>query len=81
MLLLSLQASDKEKRELWPFMRQSVQNQDQVSTSPPLFDHRACPGEGGVGFEPDLAGVGNLNRKCQVFPTEYMCYVFQYGSV
>ena len=35
MLLLSLQASDKEKRELWPFMRQSVQNQDQVSTSPP----------------------------------------------
>ena len=34
MLLLSLQASDKEKRELWPFMRQSVQNQDQVLTSP-----------------------------------------------
>ena len=63
MLLLSLQASDKEKRELWPFMRQSVQNQDQVSTSPPIFDRRACPGEGGgVGFEPDLAGVGNLNR-------------------
>ena len=26
----------------------SVQNQDQVSTSPPpLFDRRACPGEGG----------------------------------
>ena len=50
MLLLSLQASDKEKRELWPFMRQSVQNQDQVSTSPlppPLFDRRAYPGEGG----------------------------------
>lgn len=84
MLLLSLQASDKEKRELWPFMRQSVQNQDQVSTSPlpPLFDRRAYTGEGGgVGFEPDLAGVGNLNRKCQVFPTEYKCYIFQYGSV
>ena len=49
---------------------------------PPLFDRRACPGEGGgVGFEPDLAGVGNLNRKCQVFPTEYKCYIFQYESV
>ena len=49
MLLLSLQASDKEKRELRPFMRQSVQNQDQVLTSPlpPLFDRRAYPGEGG----------------------------------
>lgn len=84
MLLLSLQSSDKEKRELWPFMRQSVQNQDQVSTSPlppSLTVVRTRGRGGGVGFEPDLAGVGNLNRKCQVFPTEYKCYIFQYGSV
>lgn len=49
-LLLSLQASDKEKRELWPFMRQSVQNQDQVSTSPPpppLWPSCVPGGEGG----------------------------------
>ena len=72
MLLLSLQASDKEKRELWPFMRQSVQNQDQVSTSPlpPLFDRRAYPGEGGGGgiwtwpgwsgkSEPEMSSLSN----------------------
>lgn len=59
-----------------------IKIKSQLLPSPPLFDRRAYPGErGGVGFEPDLAGVGNLNRKCQVFPTEYKCYIFQYGSV
>ena len=58
-----------------------IKIKSQLLPSTPLFDRRAYLGEGGVGFEPDLAGVGNLNRKCQVFPTEYKCYIFQYGSV
>ena len=57
-----------------------IKIKSQLLPSPPLFDRRAYRG-GGVGFEPDLAGVVNLNRKCQVFPTEYKCYIFQYGSV
>lgn len=32
-------------------------------------------------FELCLAGVGNLNCKCQVFPAEYKCYVFKDGGV
>ena len=41
----------------------SSKSRSSLNLPPPLFDRRACPGEGGgVGFEPDLAGVGNLNR-------------------
>ena len=32
-------------------------------------------------FEPCLAGVGNLNRKCQLFPAEHKCYVYKYAGV
>ena len=71
MLLLSLQASDKEKRELWPFMRQSVQNQDQVSTSPlpPSLTVVRTRGRGGGGIwtwpgwsgksEPEMSSLSN----------------------
>lgn len=31
---------------------------------------------GGGGFRPWLAGMENLNHKCQIFPTEYKCYIF-----
>ena len=31
--------------------------------------------------EPSLAGVGNLYRKCQVFPADYTCFIAKYGGV
>lgn len=59
-----------------------IKIKSQLLPSPPSLTVVRTRGRGGgVGFEPDLAGVGNLNRKCQVFPTEYKCYIFQYGSV
>ena len=32
-------------------------------------------------FETCLAGVGNLNQKCQVIPAEYKYYIFKYGDM
>ena len=59
-----------------------IKIKSQLLPSPPSLTVVRTRGRGGgVGFEPDLAGVGNLNRKYQVFPTEYKCYIFQYGSV
>ena len=40
---------------------------------PRAFDRR--PYRRG-GFRPWLAGMENLNHKCQIFPTEYKCYIF-----
>ena len=39
------------------------------------------PARGSREFEPCLAGVGNLNRKCQLFPAEHKCYVYKYAGV
>ena len=37
------------------------------------LDGRLCPMGGEV--EPCLAGLGNLNRKCQVFPAKYTSFI------
>ena len=44
-----------------------------------VFYCRPCPGDGKS--EPSLAGVGNLYRKCQVFPADYTCFIAKYGGV
>ena len=50
------------------------------STSPPLFDNSRAfdfhPCAGGGEFEPCLGKIGNLNRKCHVFPEEYSSFIF-----
>lgn len=46
----------------------------------PLFDNSRAfdfhPCAGGGEFEPCLGKIGNLNRKCHVFPEEYSSFIF-----
>ena len=39
------------------------------------LDGRLCPRLMGGEFEPCLAGLGNLKRKCQVFPVKYTSFI------
>ena len=46
--------------------------------NPQAFDHRLCPRDGK--FESCLAGLGDLNLKYKVFPTQFKCCFFTYGG-
>ena len=59
-------------------MRRSIRSLTIPPRKPPVIWGKAFPGGGE--FEPCLGGVGNLNRKCQIFLAEYT-WLFQYGAV